>query len=144
MAQRMRQTLVEVLDEERGNSMYTMEWLIKRVLWHLEPTEVVGQVFVAENAQSNIVGHTIVRIDSDDDGNDIGLFSTTYVEPASRRFGVAKLLLKQGEEWMRQHGMPEAVTYTDKDNVKLQNLYLTYGYKMSEMPKGFVKLARPL
>ena len=144
MAQRMRQTLIEVLDEETGNSMYTMDWLIKRVQWHLDPTEVVAQVFVAENEQGDVIGHTIVRIDSDDDDIAIGLFSTTYVDSASRRFGVAKMLLKQGEEWMRQQEMAVAVTYTDRDNVKLQNLYLTHGYEMSEMPKRFVKLAKPL
>ena len=144
VAQRMRETLMEVLGEERGHSMYSMDWLKQRVLWHLDPANVVGQVFVAESRAGDIVGHTIVRLDHDDNDQEIGLFSTTFVEPTSRRFGVATLLLQQGEAWMRQHNMPEAVTYTDQDNVKLQNLYIRHGYTMSDMPQEFVKLAKLL
>ncbi len=144
VAMRMQQTLIEVLGAERGRSMYSMDWLIQRVLWHLDASQVCGQVFVAENIEGEIVGHTIVRIDKDDDENEIGLFSTTYVDPASRRFGVATLLRNQGEQWMLENEMATAVTYTDKDNTKLQNLYLRHGYTMSSMPNEFVKLAKIL
>ena len=144
VASRMRETLIEVLGEERGADMYSLDWLAQRVRWHLDPSQVLGQVFLAVNADKHICGHTIVRKDKDDDGARIGLFTTTYVEPASRRHGVAKLLLDQGEAWIREHDLSEAVTYTEKDNIKLQNLYLEHGYKLSPMPKDFVKLAKSL
>ena len=144
VANRMRETLIEVLGEERGADMYSLDWLAQRVRWHLDPSEVLGQVFLAVDSDQHICGHTIVRKDKDDDGAPIGLFTTTYVAPASRRHGVAKLLLDQGETWIREHDLSEAVTYTEKDNIKLQNLYLEHDYKMFPMPKDFVKLAKTL
>lgn len=144
VAARMRQTLSEVLGAERGESMYSMAWLIARVQWHLDPDSVVGQVFLAENAAGDVVGHTIVRLEPDGSAGTIGLFSTTYVAPGARRQGVATLLLRQGEQWMRSHGMTEAVTYTDQDNVKLQHLYRDHGYRLTPMPDAFVKLSKTL
>ncbi len=140
----MRQTLVEVLGEEEGGSMYTLDWLQRRVRWHIEAREVVARVFVAEDAGGQLVGHTIVRIDRDDDGQEIGLFSTTFVDPASRRFGVAKALLDRGERWMVEQGMSVAVTCTEEFNTKLQQLYMSRGYSMSPMSERFVKLAKTL
>lgn len=153
VAHRMRETLIEVLGEERGGTMYSMDWLVQRVRWHLDPGSVVGQVFVAETAAGDIVGHTIVRIEpdahddppaSDAGGQEIGLFSTTFVDPSVRRLGVATQLLDAGERWMRERGMPLSVTYTDADNVKLQRLYIRHGYTLSEMPEHFVKLTKRL
>src|SRR4029079_19118147 len=89
VAARMRQTLVEVLGEETGGSMYSMEWLIDRVKFHLDPAKCVGVVYVAED-ESGIVGHTIVRLEDDDKFGAIGLFSTTYVIPDARRQGFAE------------------------------------------------------
>ncbi len=60
VASRMRQTLVEVLGEEVGGNMYTMDWLIQRVLWHLDPNQCVGQVFLSEDSEGHITGHTKV------------------------------------------------------------------------------------
>jgi len=144
IAERMRETLVEVLGAQEGQDMYTIKWLIERVKWHLNPDEVIGQVFVAENAAGEVVGHTIVRIDDDGEGQAIGLFSTTFVDPASRNLGTASALLARGERWMIEQGMREALTYTEEGNIKLQKLYLGHGYTMSPMPKRFVKLAKPL
>ncbi len=144
IAKRMLLTLIEVLGEERGGSMYTLEETIERVLWHFHSDEVVAKVFVAENAKDEIVGHTIVRIDADDEGKDIGLFATTYVTPEVRRAGVAIRLLETGEHWMLEQGLSVAATYTEENNTKLQKLYLKRGYSMTEMPKKFVKLAKAL
>lgn len=144
VAARMRETLVEVLGEETGRSMYTMDWLIQRVRWHLDPNASTGAVFLSENGEGQVTGHTIVRIDADEAGKTIGLFSTTFVEPGSRNRGVARGLLARGERWMIERGMTEAVTYTDQDNAKLQKLYIGAGYALSAAPKGFVKLSKPL
>jgi GNAT superfamily N-acetyltransferase len=144
VARRMRETLVEVLGDDRGSGMYTLDWLKARVLWHLDPDQVKGQVFVAEDSEGAVVGHTIVRVDQEDEGGPVGLFSTTYVDPTARRAGVARALLRHGERWMEAQGMQTAVTYTDADNHKLQKLYTTNGYTMSPMPNQFVKLQRTL
>lgn len=140
----MRQTLVEVLGEERGSTLYTMAWLRRRVLWHLNPQKSTGQVFLSENADGHVTGHTIVRVERDDDGRDIGLFSTFFVEPESRRTAVATSLLRRGEEWMLQHGMTEAVTYTSDTNVNLINLLGQNGYRMVDAGSEMVRLAKPL
>ena len=91
VAQRMRQTLVEVLGEEKGGSMYTMEWLVDRVRWHLNPSNTNGRVFLSENRNGEIIAHAIARIDH---GSSFGYFSTIFVEPSSRRSGIASLLMK--------------------------------------------------
>jgi GNAT superfamily N-acetyltransferase len=144
IAKRMLLTLIEVLGEERGRSMYTLEEAIQRVMWHLNSDQSMARVFVAENSRDEMVGHTIVRVDDDGEGGDIGLFATTYVVPEVRRAGVAGHLLATGEHWMREQGLPVAATYTEENNTKLQQLYLQRGYSMTAMPKRFVKLAKPL
>jgi GNAT superfamily N-acetyltransferase len=144
VAVRMRQTLIEVLGEERGRAFYTMAWLRRRVLWHLNPDKSTAQVFLSENSAGHVTGHTIVRVERDDDGREIGLFSTFFVEPESRRTAVATSLLRRGEEWMRQHGMTEAVTYTSDSNVKLINLLGKHGYKIVDSGSEMVRLAKPL
>ena len=144
VAERMRLTLVEVLGEEVGGKMYTMDWLIDRVRFHLDAAKCTGAVFVAEAPDGHIAGHTIVRLEPDDEEGTIGLFSTTYVEPESRRLGVAAELLHAGEVWMIEHGMKKAVTYTDRENEPLKKLYLSHGYGEKEMPNNFVALSKAL
>lgn len=148
VARRMGETLVEVLGEERGSGMYSHEWLLQRVKWHLDPERVVGEVFVSESATGadggQVSGHAIVRVDADDDGRRMGLFSTLYVAPAFRHSAVAKSLIQRGEAWMVDHGMSRAVTYTDKANTKLHNLFAGVGYRLSAMPNDFVSLSKTL
>ena len=83
IAVRMRDTLVEVLGRTNGTNLYSMDWLRNRVRWHLDPEKCDGRIFVATD-DGRVVGHSIVRVDADDNGEPIGLFSTTYVEPKSR------------------------------------------------------------
>jgi len=144
VARRMRLTLNEVLGEEVGTALYAMEWLRQRVLWHLDPVNCTGQVFLAENADGTIVGHTIVRIDVDDAGTPIGLFSTTYVVPEARRRAVASSLLLAGEAWLIGHGMATAVTDTSAANLKLIRLYEKHGYAIIDTQGDMVRLGRAL
>jgi GNAT superfamily N-acetyltransferase len=99
---------------------------------------------LAENADGTIVGHTIVRIDADDAGIPIGLFSTTYVAPEARRRGVASRLLRAGEAWLIGHGMTTAVTATSAANVQLIKLYEKHGYAVIGAHADMVKLGRAL
>jgi GNAT superfamily N-acetyltransferase len=130
VARRMRATLQEVIDERTGVEMYSLDWLKERVLFHLDPRQCTGAVFVFAEPEQPNVGHTIVRIEEDPDGP-FGLFSTTYVEPKARRQGIADLLLAEGESWMRQHGLRIFRTYTAQDNLKLIRLYEKHGYSIA-------------
>ena len=144
VASRMRDTLVEVLGEERGGSMYTMDWLVQRAKFHLDPASCTGQIFLSQGEDGHITGHAIVRIETDATGNKYGLFSTTYVEPASRRRGIAEALTADGEQWMIRHGMTEAATFTDEFNTGLQALYKGLGYSMEDAGNAFVRLSKDL
>lgn len=128
VAARMRETLIEVEGEETGASLYSIEWLKKRVRWHLDPQQCTGQVFVSENGKGHITGHTIVRIEVDEAGKRFGLFATTFVEPAFRRQSVAGLLIAHGESWMTGQGLALAATWTSASNTKLIGLYEKHGY----------------
>jgi hypothetical protein len=142
VAARMRETLIEVLGEEAGGSLYSMEWLKKRVLWHIDPDSSTGEVFLSEDGTGHITGHTIVRMECDESGKSIGLFSTIFVEPESRNQAVATNLLARGEEWMTDHGLTEAVTYTARHNTKLGNLCFSRGYAITDTGEGYVRLTK--
>jgi GNAT superfamily N-acetyltransferase len=144
VAERMRQTLVEVLGEARGTALYTMDWLRRRALFHLDPTQSTAAIFLSDDGGGRITGHTIVRIERDELGEPFGLFSTTYVEPTARRRGVAARLLARGEAWMRDHQMRRAVTYTAAGNQPLIGLYLRHGYRLEPVPTEMVRLTREL
>jgi len=131
VARGMRRTLIEVEGEQAGTALYTMDSLQDRVRWHLDPANCTGKVFLAEDSGGRAVGHSIVRIELGDGGRRYGLFSTTYVEPASRKHAVATALLAHGERWMAGHELPEAATWTSATNDKLINLYRKHGYAIS-------------
>lgn len=139
VAERMRLTLIEVEGPEVGGSMYTIDWLVDRVRFHLDPARSEGAVFVAaalgsdgQDIHSRVVGHTIVRVESEPERPRFGLFSTTYVAPSRRRSGVAGRLLARGEEWMIARSLPSACTWTSASNQGLIRLYEGRGYSIVE------------
>ena len=144
VADRMRQTLVEVLGDARGGAMYTQDWLVQRVRWHLEPDRRPAAVFVAEAPSGRIDGHTIVRTERDEDGAPFGLFSTTYVAPDARRAGVADALLDRGEAWMIAQGLARSATATDANNDKLIALFRKRGYEIRLRQGDMIQLSRAL
>lgn len=144
VAGRMRETLVEVLGDARGTALYTMDWLRDRVRWHLDPEKTTARIFLAELAGGHVAGHTIVRVDRDDDGRPIGLFSTTFVEPASRRLAIATSLVRCGEAWLTERGMTVLVTDTSRTNTKLIRLFEKHGYRIVLAVEDMVRLARTL
>lgn len=143
VAERMKLTLMEVLGEARGSAMYTPEWLIARVLWHLDESVCTGAVFVAESTEHGIVGHTIVRR-ADDDGDLHGLYATTYVLPEARNVGVAGLLLNRGEAWMRNLSLPTAMTATSTRNAPLIALFEEHGFSVHDHHGEMLRLRKPL
>ncbi len=129
VAERMRLTLMEVVGSEEGRTMYSMEWLVARVRWHLDAENCTGAVFVAQSA-NEVVGHTIVRVEKGE-GDAIGLFSTTYVAKWARRRGIANALIEAGESWMRKQGMHCAATHTSESNTPLIRLYEKHQYSIA-------------
>ena len=140
VALRMRWTLMEVLGDKEGESLYSMEWLEHRVRFHLDPNQCLGQIFLCITPDGDRMGYTILRREEPT----LGLFSTTYVEQQWRRHGVARALLQQGEDWMRRLGLQRAATYTAEDNLKLHQLYLGQGYQLIPSQSGFVQLVKEL
>lgn len=141
VASRMRETLGEVLGKERGDAMYTREWLEERVRFHLEPSRT-AEVFLAE-MDEQIVGHTIVR-EEQEKGEGYGLFSTIFVLPTHRRKDVARALVAQGESWMREQGLQRAATNTSSSNEKLIRLFEGQGYAIVLRVDQMVHLSRSL
>ncbi len=137
----MRETLGEVLGEERGEAMYSLAWLEDRVRFHLEPSRTAA-VFVVET-EEQVVGHTIVREESED-GELYGLFSTIFVLPDHRRREVARALVTHGEDWMRDKGLVRAATNTSSTNEKLIRLFEGQGYTIVLRVDNMVHLSRAL
>ena len=139
VAQRMRETLREVVSPEEGESMYTLDWLVERVRFHVDPTKCDGQVFLAVSSTNDILGHTIVRIEGGE-----GYFSTFYVVPSARRQGIARRFVEVGESWMRQRGMRVSRTNTAATNTKLHELLFGFGYQIVVREGRMVSLTRAL
>ena len=138
----MRFTLQEVMGEERGGNYYTLEWLRNRLLQHLDPKQYQARVLLAEDHDGNILGHTIVRIERDENDQAFGLYSTTYVKPESRRRGIAVQLVQRGEEWLREQGMTRLATDTAQDNGKLIGLFQGRGYQVAFRSKEMLRLQK--
>lgn len=49
VAQWIRETLIEVEGEETGTALYSMDWLLERVRWHLDASQVKATVLLAQN-----------------------------------------------------------------------------------------------
>ena len=131
VAARMRQTLVEVLGEEEGTALYSMDWLLQRVRWHLDPAQTTARVYVAENAEGRITGHAIARIERDDSTGPYGYFSTIFVEPNSRNKGLARSLILEVESWLTSMKMPRIVYNTAANHSKLIRLFEREGFQIS-------------
>lgn len=143
VAQRMRLTLVEVLDEERADEMFEHEALVERVRWHLDRDVARhAEVFIAA-IDGEVVGHTMVRVETVDD-EELGLFATTYVVPSARRAGVATSLLQMGEAWMRERAIRTAATFTDADNERLLAFYRAHGYECTQVDDEWATARRAL
>jgi len=123
----MRDTLIEVEGRERGEQMYTLDWLEARLRWHLDPLTARARVLVAVDATGKIVGHTIFRVEGSV-ASRYGLISTTYVVPDSRRSGIARRFLEEAERWFQQHGLDTCCTWTSSTNMPLIKLYKRNGY----------------
>ena len=142
VAARMRQTLVEVLGEEEGTALYSMEWLLQRVRWHLDPTQTTAKIHVIEEMPGQIIGHAISRIEYDDDGHPYGYFSTIFVDRGSRKKGVASLLIRHVESWLKSMRMPKIVYNTAASHWTVIRLFERHGYRITNRDGEMVQLTK--
>lgn len=141
VAERMRKTLIDVLGEDQGKAMYTLDWLENRVRWHLELRNN-AKIYLAENANKNIIGQAIVRAEKDENGRDYGYFSTIYVAPEFRDQGVATNLIHQVENWCQASGFYKIIYNTAEDNHKLIRLYEKFGFSITLRESKMVQLTK--
>lgn len=142
VAERMRETLNEVLGAARGESMYTIEWLKDRVCYHLDPSRCDGQVFVAVARDQIIVGHAIVRLEDLADEGPVGFFSTIFVKSSCRRQGIAKALMQAVESWLQTKQRTRIIYHTAASNQKLIRLFESQGYAITLSTGDMVRLAK--
>lgn len=143
VAQRMRATLIDVLGEEQGAALYSLDWLRDRVRFHLDPARCEAAVLLAER-EGQVVGQSIVRREGDAEGGEIGLMATIYVLPEHRRAGVASALVDAVEAWMSARGLRVAATNTGKHNERLIRLFEARGYAITTRTEDMVQLTRSL
>jgi GNAT superfamily N-acetyltransferase len=144
VAARMKQTLVEVLGEEEGTALYSMEWLVQRVRWHLDPLQTTATIYLAEAADGHIAAHAIARIEHEGDGERYGYFSTVFVEPASRNKGVARALIARVESWLRSMNMPRVVYNTAGHHAPMIRLLERHGFRITHRAAEMVQLTKLL
>lgn len=131
VAGRMRQTLIEVLGEEKGTKLYSMDWLTERVLWHLDPKLTTAKIFLTEDIHGKILGHAISRIETDNSGNHFGYFSTIFVEQNSRGKGIADSLVLHVESWFKQMNMAKIIYNTAENHSKIIRLFGRHGFNIT-------------
>lgn len=132
VARRMQATLVEVEGEANAARLHSLPWIRERLLWHIDNPAVPGRVLVAALGTGEVVGHTVLRRETDPVGGHYGLFSTIYVTPPCRGHGVAARLLRAGEEWFRRVGLSAFSTWTSSTNTRLIRLYEGHGYRITQ------------
>ena len=145
VASRMRDTLIDVLGEEVGESMYSLEWLYDRAVSHIDG-RLLGAIYIARvGPESQNVGHIIVRQEEDERGQ-FGLVTTAYVLPEMRRKGIASTLLGAAHTWFLSHRLFRTATDTAENNHPLIALYGRHGYEVifHSKEKQMVRLSREL
>jgi len=143
VAERMRATLIEVLGQPQGASLYDIPWLLDRARSHVDG-RLPGAIFIARQDGSGAhVGHIIVREEHDADGR-YGLVSTIYVVPDHRHLGAATTLLAAAHGWFEARGLARTATDTSQTNVPLIRLYERHGYEIvfRSEEKKMVRLGR--
>jgi GNAT superfamily N-acetyltransferase len=144
VAIRMRQTLVEVLGEERGTSLYSMEWLMDRVRWHLDPKLTAAKIFLTESEDEKITGHAIARIEHDADGEPYGYFSTIFVDTSYRNQGTATTLILHVQSWLETMKMPKIIYNTAENHSKLICLFERHGFHITNRQNEMVQLIKQI
>ena len=69
----------------------------------------------------------------------VGYVEGIYVKPEYRKQGIARELLRLGEEWSRAHGCTEYASDTELENVESQAFHLRAGFEEAQKIVHFIK-----
>jgi aminoglycoside 6'-N-acetyltransferase I len=72
----------------------------------------------------------------------VGYVEGIYVKPEYRKQGIARELLRLGEEWSRAHGCTEYASDTEIENVESQAFHLRAGFEEAHTIVHFIKRIR--
>jgi ribosomal protein S18 acetylase RimI-like enzyme len=142
VAERMRETLIEVLGKDKGESMYSLEWLTERVLWHLDSKNTDGKVIVICNKEQKIFGHAICRIDYDDQKKPFGYFSTIFLAQEFRNLGLASEIVTFVENWFISKNVNKFVYNTATNHTAILKLFHKHGFKKEDSSSEMVQLVK--
>ena len=142
VANRMRETLIDVLGDDKGKNFYTQDWLVNRVKWHLDPKNCISKILLSVINNDQIIGHAIARLEIDQEKLNFGYFSTIYVEPDSRHKGYAKELMDNVEEWFLELGLRKFVYNTAENHHRLIKAFTARGYQITHRENEMVQLTK--
>jgi ribosomal protein S18 acetylase RimI-like enzyme len=96
-------------------------------------------IFVAERSDA-VVGYVYAGLEPmswKELREPAGFIHDVVVEPASRRMGIAELLLEAAIEWLREQGAPRVMLWTAEPNTGAQQLFSRLGFRrtMIEMTR---------
>lgn len=95
----------------------------------------------------HIVGHSMISLKRDSEGRPYGKFFSRYVEPAYRRRGLARRMLREALRWFESRGAVYAQAETHDTNDKLRAVFEQAGFSVVERhtsPFAYVVLRRAL
>lgn len=107
----------------------------------------IDAVFVAAEAGSQPAGFIELSIRDFADGCDsmpIPHIEGWYVEPAARRNGVGRDLMRAAEAWARERGFTEIASDTEVENVDSQHAHARCGFEETERLVKFRKALPPV
>lgn len=93
-----------------------------------------AKIFVAENADNQIVGMCSVQIlISTAEGAKVGLVEDLIVNEAYRGQGIGKKLLQRLEQWANEQGLKRLQLLTDKNNQLALKFYAQQEWKTTQL-----------
>ncbi len=88
---------------------------------------------VAEDAQGDVVGYALVRMNLGWLGMRKGGITSIAVDPRRRRSGIGRALMVGALEQLAEHGAEEADLEVEANNRAAQSLYEAFGFRQSRL-----------
>ncbi len=101
------------------------------------------EILIARTDEGIAVGFANISIRKDyvegSNSSPVGYIEGIYVKPEFRKHGIAREMLRLGEEWSRLRGCTEYASDTELHNVDSQNFHLRAGFEKAEVIVHFIK-----